>query len=247
MRLLTLRGTGPTASRLPAGLRAGPTSRQQWPESDWIYVPDRRVLREIVREHGYEFFPHLEGLHDFWFALDIDVRSLPLTLGKVVVRTALDILEERNAKYLLKFSGSNGFHVHWTFRPDDLPRGKWRFVRSIVRSLRDETERRLQAGERRKAFYAHIPASDPITELSAADKEAQRSVLFDELILKSQATIRAPFSLHMRRRLVAVPVDPKRLEAFAPERDAAPERVRSRRGVRFPENPVALFLKPPWT
>lgn len=232
--LSELRGTGPTSSKL-------------WPEKNWIYIPNKRVLREIVRQHGYEFFPHLEGLNDFWFALDIDVRAVPLSLGKVAVRTALDVLDERGVGYLLKFSGANGFHIHWAFRPQELPTQKWQFVRRIVRGIRDEVERRLQGHPQRHAFYRHIPKGDPITELNAVDKEAQKSILFDELILKKNATIRAPFSLHMKHPWVAVPIEPHRLEAFSPATDATMAAARRLRAVRVPLNPVARFLKPPWT
>lgn len=233
--------------------------REGWPEKNWIYIPNRRVLREIVRQHGYEFFPHLEGGKDFWFALDIDVRAVPLPLGKIAVRAALDVLEERQVKYLLKFSGGNGFHLHWAFRPRELPKQKWQFVRRIVRAIRGEVERRLQASRDREAFYAHIPRSDPITELNAVDKEAQHSILFDELILKPNATIRAPFSVHMGRRrsgrrreggltspLVAVPIEPRRLEAFQPMTDATMAAATHLRAARLPINRASLFTGPGW-
>lgn len=225
---------------------AGPTSLAAWPEPRWIYVPNKRVLLEIVRQHGYEFFPHLEGRKDFWFALDIDVRAVPLPLGKVVVRTVLDVLDERKVKYLLTFSGGNGFHVRWAFLPSGLPRQKWQFLRTIVRNIQQETESRLQTSVQRDAFYQHVPKDDPITELNAVDKESQHSVLLDELILKRQATIRAPFSLHTQRRWVAIPLESRRLEAFLPATDAVMDTARRYSRVRLPVNPVAPFLKRPW-
>lgn len=220
---------------------ASPTSLKGWPEPRWVYVPNKQVLLEIVRQHGYEFFPHLEGRNDFWFALDIDVRAVPLPLGKVVVRTVLDILDERKVKYLLTFSGGNGFHVRWAFPQSGLPTKKWQFLRAIVRNIQQETENRLQASVQREAFYQHIPKGDPITELNAVDKESQHSVLLDELILKRNATIRAPFSLHMQRRWVAVPLEPRRLEAFLPATDATMSRAAGYPRARLPVNPVALF------
>lgn len=232
-RLLALRGTGPT-------------SRNGWPEARWIYVPNKRVLLEIVRQHGYEFFPHLEGRDDFWFALDIDVRAVPLPIGKVVVRTVLDILDERKVKYLLTFSGGNGFHVRWAFPPSGLPTKKWQLLRAIVRSLQAEAERRLQAGPHRDAFYRHVPARDPITELNALDKRAQKSVLLDELILKRNATIRAPFSLHTKHRWVAVPLELRRLDAFLPATDATMTKAAGYPRARLPVNPVARFQHRPW-
>lgn len=238
-RLLALRGAGPT----PLLRKLRGTS---WPEPQWIYVPNRTVLLEIVRQHGYEFFPHLEGEKDLWFALDLDVRAVPLRLGIVAVRTTLDILDERKVQYLLTFSGGNGFHIRWAFAPLGIPAKKWQFLRAIVRNLREETERRLQDSSHRAAFYRHIPRGDPITELNAMDKAAQRSILFDELILKKQATIRAPFSLHMQRRWVAIPLTPKRLERFAPARDATMAKAKAYVPARLPVNTVAIFLKPPW-
>lgn len=218
-----------------------------WPEPRWIYVPSKRVLMEIVREHGYEFFPHLEGSKDLWFALDIDVRAVPLFLGKVVVRTVLDVLDERKVKFLLTFSGGNGFHVRWAFPLRGLPTRKWKFLRTIVRNIQRETENRLQTSVQSDAFYQHIPKDDPITECSAVDKEAQKSVLLDELILKRNATIRSPFSLHMKRRWVAVPLESRRLEAFLPATEALMDTTRQYPIVRLPVNPVAPFLKRPWS
>lgn len=239
-----------------------PVFRRHLPSGRWITIPTKRILLEIVRQHGYEFFPHLEGEKDLWFALDIDVRAVPLPLGKLAVRTTLDVLDERGVKYLLKFSGGNGFHIQWAFRPTELPRDRWGFTRRIVRNIRTEVERRLQEHPQRDAFYFHIPQKDPITELNAVDKEAQKSVLFDELILKRNATIRAPFSLHMGHDiqlpklteklrklgspLVAVPIEPRRLEAFVPGTDATIRAALLLPRVRIPVNPVSLFRRPPW-
>lgn len=224
----------------------GTVFRRHWPNRRWITIEDRKTLLNVVRQHGYEFFPHLEGEKDCWFALDIDVRAVPLTLGAIAVRTALDILEERHIRSLLTFSGRNGFHLRWAFPSADVPKKKWEFLRAIVRALREETERRLQASPHRAAFYRHIPAGDPVTELNAMDKAAQRSILFDELILKPQATIRAPFSIHMKRRWTAIPLDPGRLETFSPARDATMAKAKKHPSVRLPENPVALFQRAPW-
>lgn len=212
----------------------------------WITIEDRDTLLEIVRQHGYEFFPHLEGEHDLWFALDIDIRSIPLKLGVVAVQITLDILEERGVKYLLTFSGGNGFHIRWAFVSADAPRNTWASLRAIVRNLQEETERRLQTSPHRAAFYQHIPKGDPITEANAMDTAAQHSILFDELILKPQATIRAPFSVHMTHRWTAIPVDSTRLETFSPARDAAMAKAKAHPSVRLPENPVSLFRTSPW-
>ncbi len=245
-----------------------PVFRRHASNRRWITIEDREALLEIVRQHGYEFFPHLEGKQDFWFALDIDIREIPLKLGVIAVQTALHILEERHVRYLLTFSGSNGFHIRWAFARVDVPKKKWEFLRAIVRSLREETERRLQTSPHRAAFYRHIPASDPITELNAMDKVAQHSILFDELILKPQATIRAPFSLHMKHptspsglptslfelrgtsrgagRWVAIPLDADRLKTFSPARDATMTKAKALPSVRLPVNSAAMFLKSPW-
>lgn len=221
--------------------------RRHLPNGRWIYLKNQRALREIVRQHGYEFFPHLEGDRDVWFALDIDCRAVPLRLCVVVVQTALKVLEERGVRYLLTFSGANGFHVRWAFPRADLPLRKWRFLRSIVAQVRDLVEERLQASRYRDKFYRYIPHGDPVTELNAVDAKAQSSVLFDALILKRQGTIRSPFSLHMRRRWVAVPIDPRGLKDFRPALDATMAAARSHRAIRIPRNRVRLFLRAPWS
>ncbi|TSC71903.1 MAG: hypothetical protein G01um101438_850 [Parcubacteria group bacterium Gr01-1014_38] len=220
--------------------------KRHWPNRQWITIQDQEILRDIVRQHGYEFFPHLESDRDLWFALDIDVRAVPVRLGAIAVRTALNILTERKVQYLLTFSGGNGFHVRWSFTPSEVPPKKWQFLRAIVCALREETERRLQESPHRTAFYRHIPRGDPITELNAMDRAAQRSILFDELILKPQATIRAPFSLHMKHRWTAIPLTPAHLERFVPARNATMAKAGAHASVRLPKNPVALFRRPPW-
>lgn len=216
----------------------------------WITISTKRELLEIVRQHGYEFFPHLAGRRNLWFALDIDLRAVPLPLGKRVVREAVRVFEERHVRFLLTFSGGNGFHFRWAFalpRAKAAPRGQWLLLRRIVRALQEEVEHRLQQAGVRRRFAAVVPEGDPITECNAMDRRAQSSVLFDELILKPQGTIRAPFSLHLPGRLVAIPVPPARIEAFDPVVHASLRAALAHPPVRLPRNSVSRFLAPPWS
>lgn len=87
----------------------------------------------------------------------------------------------------------------------------------------------------------------PDRAILAVDAEAQKSIIFDELILKRVGTIRAPFSLHMTHRWVAVPVDQRRLDAFMPGTDATIRAALRSPRVRLPVNSVSVFQKPPWT
>lgn len=226
--------------------KSSDTARSMTDKHAWIRVQTKNDLLALVRQHGYEFFPHLEGDRDLWFALDIDVRDIPLYLGVRAVQAATDVLHERQVKFLLSFSGGNGFHIRWSFPLTDLPSNKWAFLRRIVRSLRDECEQRLQQSPGRAVFSKYIPKGDPITECSSADKAAQHSILFDELILRKLATIRAPFSLHMKHRWVAVPLSPQCLSDFDPAQDATPAVARTLPVARLPRNPVAPFLRSPW-
>lgn len=211
----------------------------------WIYIRTREQLLYWVRLHGYEFFPHLRGSGGDWFGLDIDFRSLPWRLGVYAVGQAAEIFQQGGVRFLLKYSGANGFHFMWRWRrrsgrwPGG---GLWRFAQRIAHTLHLRLEERLQRSPRRGEFYRHLPARDPITEDNAADRAAQHSILIDELILKRMATMRAPWSLHMKTRRVSVPVEPEALAEFIPSRRATMQYVmRSAEKVTMPSNSAAAL------
>lgn len=186
----------------------------------WITITTKDHLLKWVRWHAYEFFPHLRGSGGVWFGLDIDLRNIPLSLGVKVIAVAAEIFDAGNVRYLLKYSGDNGFHFLFDFGSitnTDVPgRNIWDFETTIADTLHTRLEKRLQAGPERTALYTHIPAGDPITEHGAHDAAAQQSILIDESILKRMATLRAPYSLHMKHRQVSVPVAKDDLESFDP-------------------------------
>jgi len=218
--------------------------RHEKNKKKWIYIDDEEKLISIVSKHGYEFYPHLEGKKDFWFVLDVDLRDFPIRKGIRVIREVCSVLEERHVNFLLTFSGSNGFHFHWKFEKEEMSRKKWDFLKSLIRNVQKEVERRLSGTY--SFFEGYLPKGDPITELNSLDKKSQKSILFDELIIKDKATIRSPFSIHMKHRWVDIPVDPKKIEDFKPETDASMEAAIKIKETRLPFNPVSKFLKSPW-
>jgi DNA primase len=214
----------------------------------WIYIRRREELLAWVRLHGYEYFPHLRGSGGDWFGLDIDFRALPWKLGIYAVIRAAEIFQAHNIRFLLKYSGANGFHFMWRWqRPQSRswPGGSlWRFSQQVAHALHVRLEESLQRSPRRGEYYRYLPARDPITEDNAADRVAQHSILIDELILKRMATMRAPWSLHMKKRWVSVPVNPQQLPRFIPARHATMQYVmRNASRATMPFNSLAKLRR----
>lgn len=196
-------------------------------DDSWIHIDDDDELLEWVRKYA-------EGIHanirssdrGAWFVIDIDSRELPTELAKIAAIHAADILAEQHLEPLVKFSGSDGYHLMWDVSEldgiDDT--ALWEMERAVVRAVACEVERRL----------AHDPAAAPIREAvgegkpaittSSADRENPNALLFDEYILKENANFRVPYSIHPATGLAAVPIPRDRLVHFNPS-DAAPDRV----------------------
>ncbi len=197
---------------------------------EWIYIADRQTLRHWVQREARAFFPELLGDDGtLWFALDVDRRQQPLAQAAAVAKAICTALDQRALPYLLTFSGADGFHVLWSFGrvtgETFAPLTAWEFERDVVRALRDRAETLLAADG--------LPG--PLTTCDARDRSHADLVLVDELILHHRASIRAPYALHERTGLVAVPIDPAALAAFVPARHAAAAAVVAD-GVSLPVN-----------
>jgi hypothetical protein len=126
----------------------------------------------------------------------------------------------------VKFSGSDGYHLMWDvpdlggIDDDEL----WSLERAVVRAVACEVEKRLADDPRAAPIRDAVGAGSPLITTGSADRENPHALLFDEYILKENANFRAPFSIHPRTGLVAVPLSRAQLAAFRPE-DAHPDRV----------------------
>jgi DNA primase len=139
---------------------------------------------------------------------------------------AADVLAEQGIEALVKFSGSDGFHLMWDV-PDlgDLKDDAlWELERAVVRAVACEVERRLAGDPEAALIWDTVGAGNQAITTGSADRENPKALLFDEYILKDSANFRVPYSIHPATGLVAAPLSRSQLVTFRPE-DASPEAV----------------------
>jgi DNA primase len=195
--------------------------------TQWIFIDEPPQLVDWVRQFAEGFHGHIRAEDgSAWFVLDIDARDLPLEMAQLAARYAADVLETRGLAPLVKFSGSNGFHLMWNV-PDstDLSDAAlWEIEQRVVAAVACEVERLLEADDTATPIRVAVGPEKPMITTSSADREQRDGLLFDQLILRDNAPFRVPFSVHPKSGLVAVPILAKDLTAFDPA-VATPERV----------------------
>jgi len=198
-------------------------------DDTWIRISDRGALVDWARQHAVGLHAHVRSEdRGAWFVIDIDSRVLPADMAQRAAIHAADILEEQGIDALVKFSGSDGFHLMWDV-PDlgDLEdEALWELERAVVRAVACEVERRLAADPEASLIWETVGAGNQAITTGSADRENSNALLFDEYILKDSANFRVPYSIHPASGLVAAPLTRSQLAAFRPE-DASPEAVAS--------------------
>src|ERR687897_2681177 len=196
-------------------------------DDTWIRIADRGALLEWARRHAVGVHAHVRSEdRGAWFVIDIDSRVLPTEMAQRAAMHAADILAEQGLDALVKFSGSDGFHLMWDV-PDlgDLKdEALWELERAVVRAVACEVERRLAGDPEAAMIWEAVGAGNPAITTGSADRENPNALLFDEYILKDSANFRVPYSIHPTTGLVAAPLTRSQLAAFRPE-DASPEAV----------------------
>jgi DNA primase len=151
------------------------------------------------------------------FVIDIDRHLLPLELAKQVALVVYEILKERyKIEPAVKFSGNAGFHL--MFYVDEkklrLPPGidLWKAYRRVVQFLRDKAEQKIQRDKRLRKKFAQI--SGAVTDTTSKLKSYQKKILMDRSVNRKNGVIRAPYSLHEKTFLVAIPLRPDELRNF---------------------------------
>ena len=196
-------------------------------EDTWIRIADRDALLDWARQHAVGFHAHVRSEdRGAWFVIDIDSRVLPTEMAQRAALHALDILAEQGINALVKFSGSDGFHLMWDV-PDlgDLEdESLWQLERSVVRAVACKVERRLAGDPEASFIWETVGTGNQAITTGSADRENPNALLFDEYILKDSANFRVPYSIHPATGLVAAPLSRSQLAAFRPE-DASPEAV----------------------
>ena len=198
-------------------------------DDTWIRIADREMLLDWVRQYAEAFHAHVRSEdRGAWFVIDIDSRELPTEMAQVAAVHAADVLTARGIEPLVKFSGSDGFHLMWDV-PDIAGVSDpelWELERAVVRAVACEVERRLGDDPAAAPIRDSVGEGRPAITTGSADRENPNALLFDEYILKESANFRVPFSVHSGTGLVAAPLSRAQLATFRPE-DATPEAVAS--------------------
>jgi hypothetical protein len=196
-------------------------------DDTWIRIGDRDALLDWARQHAVGLHAHVRSENrGAWFVIDIDSRVLPTEMAQRAAIHAADILAEQGLDPLVKFSGSDGFHLMWDV--PDLGELKddalWELERAVVRAVACEVERRLARDPDASAIWETVGAGNQAITTGSADRENPNALLFDEYILKDSANFRVPYSIHPATGLVAAPLRRSQLATFRPK-DASPEAV----------------------
>lgn len=202
----------------------------------WIFIDEPEEIVDWVRQFAEGFHGHIRAEDgSAWFVLDIDARSLPLDMARLATQYAAAVLEGQGLAPLVKFSGSNGFHLMWNV-PDctDLSDADlWEIEQRVVTAVACEVERLLEADDATAPIRAAVGPDKTLITTSSADREQRDGLLFDQLILRENAPFRVPFSVHPKSGLVTVPLRVADLATFDPA-TATPDVV----GREWPALPV---------
>jgi hypothetical protein len=196
-------------------------------DDTWIRISDKETLLNWVRQYAEGVHAHIRSEdRGAWFVVDIDSRELPTEMARLAAAHAADVLAAQGLEPLVKFSGSDGYHLMWDvpelgdMRDDEL----WEMERAVVRAVAREVERRLAEDPAAEPIRAAVGNGKPAITTGSADRVNPNALLFDQFILKDNANFRVPYTIHPKSGLVAVPLTRDQLSTFKPE-DASPEAV----------------------
>jgi hypothetical protein len=196
-------------------------------DDTWIRIADRDSLHGWARQHAIGLHAHIRSEdRGAWFVIDIDSRNLPTDMARRAAIHAAEVLAEQGIDALVKFSGSDGFHLMWDV-PDLEDLGDdtlWELERAVVRAVACEVERRLAVDPEASVIWDAVGTGKQAITTGSADRENPNALLFDEYILKDSANFRVPYSIHPTTGLVAAPLSRSQLATFR-ETDASPEAV----------------------
>ncbi len=206
----------------------------------WITIHAENMLVDWARRYAVAFHAHLRPTGPgAWFVLDIDARDRPLAMAQLAAHHAVALCAAADLDVLVKFSGSNGFHLMW-----EMPSlrgvgsgGIWTMERAIVDAIAAQVARRLAVDPAAASLRAAV-GDEPVIATSSQDPSATAGLLFDKQILKANVNIRVPYSIHPGSGLVALPIATKDLATFTPSA-ATREAALDAPVVTMPTNPIA--------
>lgn len=189
-------------------------------DDTWIRIDSADELLDWVRQYAEGFHAHVQpDGAGAWFVIDIDARELPLEMARLAAVHAAEVLTDARLAPLVKFSGSNGFHLMWDVLDLETTTSAelWELERAVVRAVACEVERNLVGDERAQPIRDAVGEGKAHVTTGSADRDNPHALLFDQFILKENANIRVPFSIHPGSGLVAVPLSREDLATFEPE------------------------------
>lgn len=196
-------------------------------------IEDRETLINYVNMHTIDFLLIInekdEKPESLAFSISSPSEQMPTSFLKKVVKMTNKILQEHDLTPLIIFSGDNGFNIFCKFTK---PLGNWRTYQKAVKTIKEKVRKRLQS--QGKLEY-------PLSTSSETKKEPEKGVLFSSESMKPNGTIRAPFSLHWRTGLVAIPVQLEQIDDFEKQMADPETIIHNKRDYRVHE----LKPKPP--
>lgn len=208
-------------------------------EDSWIRIDDRDDLLDWARQYAEGFHAHIRSEdRGAWFVIDIDSRNLPTDMARLAAVHAAAVLDEAGLTPLVKYSGSDGFHLMWDVpNLTDISEAElWELERAVVRSVACAVERRLADDRAAQPIRDAVGDGRPLITTANADRENPDALLFDQYILKENANFRVPYSVHPRTGLVAAPIPLTQLATFQ-EHEATPEKV----AAKWPDVPLPQY------
>jgi len=204
----------------------------------WIYIKNKDDIIEWARQHTFSFHPHLLGEKDLWFIMDIDRRGKRMSdeCLKLATYNMSELLEELGLKYLLKFSGSRGYHFlfSWGEKPSKIFNDYWTLQRKLIRYLANLLEDKVQKSTHKNKFLKCLRSGEKIFTTNSADETQKESILVDEAIVHKNGMIRSPYSIHPETSLVSIPLSKDQILKFDISM-AKPEKIKPQK-INLPIN-----------
>lgn len=204
--------------------------RQHDENKNWIYIKNQSDLNYWTQKHLYSIHTRqLSDKNELLFVMDLDKRNdqMPFELVIYATQKMAEILDSQKQKYLLKFSGNRGFHFVWSLGKipaKDLTSGRiYQKEHEMIESFTATLENNIRDDQKtNKLFQKYYPSASPYFSTNSVDQKTSHCILIDKNILKKNALIRSPWSIHPKTGLVAIPLKSKDLpdldfNQFTPE------------------------------
>jgi len=157
----------------------------------------------------------------------IDIDSKYLDYSKVLAKLLIKAFEYHGIKNIgIKFSGSKGFHliIPWRAFPEEINEVKTKdmfpeWPRAICSYLNELIRKNLQE---------EIAKLEHKTSYKILDKDAEKQVMPDIVLVSPRHLFRMPYSLHDISGLASIVIDKRKIDEFKP-RDANPLKVKVRK------------------